>query len=127
MTKPTYTTEYKAIEQVLLNEYSEGGKQAKSEIMQPAFHEVATMYSVDENGAIAGGSVTESLFPVIDNHFTPSENPTVAIAYIDITGNAASARVDTDNLSGYGFTDYFNLLKINGTWQIVSKIFHAHY
>lgn len=127
MTKPTYTTEYKAIEQVLLNEYSEGGKQAKSEIMKPAFHDVATMYSVGENGELAGGAVTESLFPVIDNHFTPSENPTVAIAYIDITGNAAAARVDTDNLSGYGFTDYFNLLKINGKWQVVSKIFHGHY
>lgn len=82
--------------------------------MKPAFHKVATMYSVDENGALTGGPVTKSLFPVIDNHFTPSENPSVAIAYIDIISNATSARVDTDNLSGYGFTDYFHLLKING-------------
>lgn len=127
MTKPTYTQDYKAIEHLLLNQYSEGGKQAKSEIMKPAFNEVATMYSVDENGNLAGGPVAESLFPVIDNHFKPSENPTVAIAYIDITGTAAAARVDTDNLSGYGFTDYFNLLKVNGKWTIVSKIFHGHY
>lgn len=126
MTKPTYTTEYKAIEQVLLNQYAEGSKQANSEIMKPAFHEVATMYNVDEKGALVGGAVAESLYPVVDNHFKPS-NPTVAIAYIDITGSAASARVDSDNLSGYGFTDYFNLLKINGKWQVVSKIFHAHY
>lgn len=127
MTKPTFTADYKAIEHVLLNEYSEGGKQAKSEIMRPAFHELATMYNADENGNLAGGLVTETLFPTIDNHFKPSENPTVAIAYIDISGTAASARVDTDNLSGYGFTDYFNLLKINGKWTIVSKIFHGHY
>ncbi|MBN6066606.1 nuclear transport factor 2 family protein [Aggregatibacter actinomycetemcomitans] len=126
MNKPTYTADYKAIEHVLLSHYAEGGKQAKSEIMKPAFHDVATMYSVGENGELAGGPVAESLFPVIDNHFKPSD-PTVAIAYIDITGTAASARVDTDNLSGYGFTDYFNLLKINGKWQVVSKIFHAHY
>ncbi len=127
MTKPTFTTEYKAIENLLLNQYSEGGKQANSEMMRPAFNDVATMYSVAENGDLAGGTVTETLFPTIDNHFTPSENPTVAIAYIDIVGTAASARVDTDNLSGYGFTDYFNLLKVNGKWTIVSKIFHAHY
>lgn len=127
MTKPTYTADYKAIEHILLNEYSEGGKQAKSEIMKPAFHDVATMYSVNENGELQGGAVAESLFPGIDEHFTPSENPIVAIAYIDISGTAASARVDTDNLSGYGFTDYFNLLKVNGKWIIVSKIFHGHY
>ena len=127
MTKPTYTQDYKAIEHLLLNQYSEGGKQAKSDIMKPAFNEVATMYSIAENGDLTGGSVNDTLFPTIDNHFKPSNNPTVAIAYIDIVGTAASARVDTDELSGYGFTDYFNLLKINGKWQIVSKIFHAHY
>ncbi|WP_373754373.1 nuclear transport factor 2 family protein [Neisseria weixii] len=127
MSKPTFTAEYKAIEHVLLNQYSEGGKQAKSDIMRPAFHEAAAMYSVAENGGLAGGNVAESLFPTIDKHFRPSENPTVAIAYIDIAGTAASARVDTDNLSGYGFTDYFNLLKVNGKWTIVNKIFHAHY
>lgn len=125
--KPTFTAEYKAIENLLLNQYSEGGKQAKSEIMKPAFHDVATMFSVSENGNLTGGAVGKTLFPTIDNHFKPSDNPVVAIAYIDIVGTAASARVDTDNLSGYGFTDYFNLLKVNGTWTIVSKIFHAHY
>ena len=127
MTKPTYATDYKAIENVLLKQYAAGCIQAKSDVMKPAFHDVATMYSVNENGELQGGAVAESLFPGIDEHFTPSENPIVAIAYIDISGTAASARVDTDNLSGYGFTDYFNLLKINGKWTIVSKIFHGHY
>ncbi|TDQ57977.1 putative lumazine-binding protein [Mesocricetibacter intestinalis] len=127
MTKPTYTQDYKAIEHLLINQYSEGGKQAKSEIMRPAFHKVATMYNADENGQLSGGAVADTLFPTIDNHFKPSDNPRVAIAYIDISGTAASARVDTDELSGYGFTDYFNLLKIDGKWIIISKIFHAHY
>lgn len=125
--KPTFTAEYKAIENLLLNQYIEGVKQAKGEIMKPAFHDVATMFSVSENGNLTGGAVGETLFPNIDNHFKPSDNPVVAIAYIDIVGTAASARVDADNFSGYGFTDYFNLLKVNGTWTIVSKIFHAHY
>ncbi|OOF55622.1 nuclear transport factor 2 family protein [Rodentibacter myodis] len=127
MTKPTYTQDYKAIEQVLLNEYSEGTKQANSAIMQPAFDEVATMYSVNGEGKLVGGNVRESLFPAIDKDFKPSENPIIAIAYIDIVGTAAAARVDTDNMNGFGFTDYFNLLKINGKWKIVSKIFHGHY
>lgn len=127
MSKPTYTADYKAIEHILLNQYSEGCKQAKSELMKPAFHQQATMYSVDEKNNLTGGAVSDTLFVGIDEYFKPSENPKVAIAYIDITGTAASARVDTDDLNGNGFTDYFNLLKINGKWTIVSKIFHTHY
>ncbi|MNV96708.1 putative lumazine-binding protein [compost metagenome] len=48
------------------------------------------------------------------------------IVRIDIVGTAASARVDTDNVSGFCFTDFFNLLKVEGKWTIVSKIYHTH-
>ena len=49
-----------------------------------------------------------------------------AIVGIDIVGSAASARVDSDNLSGFRFSDSFHLLKVNGAWTIVSKIYHTH-
>ncbi|EJM69986.1 hypothetical protein PMI29_01691, partial [Pseudomonas sp. GM49] len=45
---------------------------------------------------------------------------------IDIVGTTASARVDTDNLSGFRFTDFFHLLKVEGEWTIVSKIYYSH-
>ncbi|MGV8951266.1 MAG: nuclear transport factor 2 family protein [Cypionkella sp.] len=49
------------------------------------------------------------------------------MAYSDIAGTAASARVDINEPSdGQCFTDHFHLLKINGAWTILSKIFHAH-
>lgn len=124
--KPTYVTDYQAIEQVL-KQYIEGGKQAQSAIMQPAFSEQATMFSANEQGELTGGQI-QGLFDVIDSDvFYPSEQAQAVIAYIDINGTAAAARVDTNDLSGFGFTDYFNLLKINGKWQIISKIFHTHY
>lgn len=91
-----------------------------------AFDQVATIYNVDENQKLAGGSVIEHLFPVVDD-FAVSENPRVVIAYIDITENAAAVRVDSDDVNGFGFTDYFNLLKIDGQWAIVNKIFYTHY
>lgn len=52
--------------------------------------------------------------------------PRAAIARIDIVGTAASARVDTDDISGFRFTDFFNLLKVEGRWTVVSKIYHTH-
>ncbi|AXQ78949.1 hypothetical protein DDV21_007555 [Streptococcus chenjunshii] len=56
-----------------------------------------------------------------------NQTPLVAIAYIDISGSAAFARADSDGISGYGFTDYFNLLKIQGKWQVVNKMFVSNY
>lgn len=40
---------------------------------------------------------------------------------IDVTGNAAMARVTLDYPSGI-FTDYFVLLKVDGEWKIANKV-----
>lgn len=124
MSNPTFVQEYNAILEVL-NKYNEGGAKADSAIMKPAFSEQATMFSVDEKGTLAGGQI-EVLYDIIDNVFTPSPNAKPAVARIDIVGTAASARVDTDDISGFRFTDFFHLLKVEGKWTIVSKIYHTH-
>ena len=43
------------------------------------------------------------------------------IISIDITRNAASAKVELE-IPGRIFTDYFNLLRIDGRWYIMDKI-----
>jgi len=123
MTNTTYVQEYNAIVDVL-NQYSEGGAKADSKIMKPAFNEQATMYGV-QDGKLVGGAI-ENLYTTIDTAFQPSPEATAAIVRIDIVGTAASARVDTDNISGFRFTDFFNLLKVEGKWTVVSKIYHTH-
>lgn len=119
--------DYQAIEHLLRYYYLEGAKQADSSIMAPAFSPVATMYSVNEENHLSGGAVTETLFPEIDNHFMISQNPKMLVTSIDIVGTAASARVDANGMSdgSIHFTDFFHLLKIDGKWRIVSKIFQG--
>ena len=124
MNKPTYVPEYQAIVEVL-NKYNEGCKQAKSSIMKPAFSEQATMFSVDGDGKLTGGSI-QNLFDGIDGTFRPSPEAQGVIVKVDIVGTAASARIDTNDVSGFCFTDFFNLLKVDGKWIVVSKIFHTH-
>jgi len=121
---PTYAEEYQAIAEVL-NKYIEGCKQANSSIMKPAFNEVATMYSVGPDGKLAGGAIPV-LFDGVDKDFHPSPNATAAITRIEIVGTAASARIDANDMSGIAFTDFFHLLKVEGKWTVVSKIFQAH-
>jgi hypothetical protein len=102
---PTYVQEYQAITEVL-NKYIEGCKQAKSSIMKPAFSAQATMYSVGADGKLNGGAI-QGLFDGIDKGFRPSPDAPAAITRIS-------------------FTDFFHLLKVEGKWTVVSKIFHTH-
>ena len=46
------------------------------------------------------------------------------IESIDVAGNAASAKIVLDYPT-VRFIDYMTLLKINGDWKIVSKVFYA--
>lgn len=124
VSKPTYVEEYLAISEVL-NKYIEGCKQAKSSIMKPAFNEHATMYSVGPDGKLAGGAIP-ILFDGIDKGFRPSPDAQAAIVRIEIVGTAASARIDANDMSGISFTDFFHLLKVEGKWTVVSKIFQTH-
>lgn len=121
---PTYVQEYQAIA-LVLNTYIEGCKQAKSSIMKPAFSPQATMYSVGEDGKLTGGAIS-ILFDGVDKDFRPSPDAKAAIVRIEIVGTAASARIDANDVSGISFTDFFQLLKVEGKWTVVSKIFHTH-
>ena len=50
-----------------------------------------------------------------------SENTTGRIIQMDVTRTAASAKCEIERPDRL-FTDYFNLLKIDGRWYIVDKI-----
>ncbi|MFM9924755.1 nuclear transport factor 2 family protein [Variovorax sp. H27-G14] len=124
MSKTTYVQDYQAISEVL-NKYIEGCKQAKSSIMKSAFDPKATMYSVGADGKLAGGPIA-LLFEGIDKDFRPSPDAQAAITRIEIVGTAASARIDANGMSGLSFTDFFHLLKVDGQWTVISKIFQPH-
>lgn len=113
MNNTTYVQDYQAIVAVL-NQYNAGGAQADSSIMRPAFSSQATIFGVDGDDKLTGGPI-EGLFEIIDSAFRPSPQ-----------ARAAIVRVDTDDISGFRFTDFFNLLKVQGEWSIVSKIYHTH-
>lgn len=125
MSKPTYVEEYNAIVAVL-DLYNNGGKQADSSIMKPAFSEQATIFGLNAEGKLDGGAI-QNLFDTIDSDvFYPSPDAKGVIVNVDIVGNAASARIDTNDISGFCFTDFFNLLKVDGKWTVISKIYHTH-
>ena len=103
--------------------YLDGAKAGKGDVMKPAFHESATVYGYLGDTLVQGPikliyDWTDSLGPA------PMINP--RIVKVDVAGTTASARLEVDDWQNYRFTDTFNLMKIEGKWLIVNKIFHTH-
>jgi len=48
------------------------------------------------------------------------------IPLVDIEGNAATVRIEIIRDGVHVYTDYMLLYKIDGSWRIVSKIYHSH-
>ena len=122
MSEPTYVQEYNAIGEVL-NKYLEGNAKGNSAATKLAFHAQATFFGVSGDEVV--GPEIQNLYDIVDT-LPPSPNARTAIARIDVAGTAANARVDSENVAGQRFTDFFNLLKIEGRWIIVNKVYHMH-
>lgn len=103
--------------------YLDGAKAGDGSIMKPAFHESATVYGYLGDTLIQGP--IRLIFDWTDE-IGPAPEIHARIVKVDGAGSAASARVEVDRWQTHRFTDIFNLLKIDGRWQIVNKIFHTH-
>ena len=103
--------------------YVDGGKSGKSADMKPAFHDGATIYGYV--GADLFGGPIQSLFEWVDAN-GPATELQSRITNIDIESTIATARVELDNWIGHKFTDMFTLLKTEGEWKIISKVFYLH-
>jgi hypothetical protein len=48
------------------------------------------------------------------------------VDFIDVTGEAASAKLQIYEDGEHLYTDYFGLYKMPDGWKIVNKSFHSH-
>ncbi len=115
-------SDYEAVINVV-SKYTEGCKVGKSEVMKPAFTENALMYGY-LNGQLYDGSI-EALYGAVDQ-FGPAPESKTRIDVLSIEGTAATVRVVLEDWHGIAFTDFHNLLKIDGEWKIVAKVFHQY-
>jgi len=44
----------------------------------------------------------------------------------DIRDPRGTVRLEINNWTGHRFTDLFRLLKVDGEWKIMNKVFHLH-
>lgn len=110
--------EYAAIA-TTLNYYLEGGTNNDFSTLKKAFHETATMKFVGDEGFNEVNALEffdKAMKP------GPKANRETYIAQITLTGTTANARLELVYPDAI-VTDYMNLLKVDGQWKIVSKVF----
>jgi len=104
--------------------YIDGAKSGKGDDMKPAFHRDATIFGYAGDDLFAGP--IQGLFDWNDDN-GPATELEARIANIDIEGTIATVRLELDNWIGHKYTDLFTLLKVDGTWKIMNKVFHFHH
>lgn len=111
--------EYPAVAQTV-NYYLEGGTNNDFEMLKKAFHETATMKYIN------GGEYVEvNALAFFEKGMKPGppQKRTTRIVSIDVSENAAFAKLEIEYPT-FTFVDYMHLLKVDGKWLIVSKIFN---
>ena len=107
----------------VIQHYIDGAKSGRGDDMKPAFHEDATVFGYVGADLFAGP--IQQLFAWNDEN-GPATELEARVAGIDVIGTVAAVRLELDNWTGQRFTDLFTLLKIDGEWKIMNKVFHLH-
>ena len=121
-TKTTNLSEYDSIARAIQH-YINGARSGKGEDMKPAFHEDATIFGYVGEDLFAGS--IQQLYAWNDQN-GPANGLRARVASIDLIDSVATVRLELDNWTGHRFTDLFTLLKVDGVWKIMNKVFHLH-
>lgn len=108
--------------QAVLDMYCTAGARGDIPAVQKIFHETAVM-----NGCRAGAD--EVVLGPIDalwalyEEVGPAPETEVHADVLDIAGDIAVGRIVIKNWHGRDFVDYHELMRIDGEWKIVAKIY----
>ncbi len=119
---PTKVSENDAIAKTVQH-YIDGARSGRGDDMKPAFHKDATIFGYAGADLFAGP--IQQLFGWNDEN-GPATELQARIASIDLVDTVATVRLELDNWTGSRYTDLFTLLKVDGDWKIMNKVFHLH-
>jgi hypothetical protein len=119
--KAVPTSEYNAVI-ATANLYVEGLRVGSAEGVAQAFHKDAVMYGFT-NGELLGGPI-KNLFDFVQKNGKAPEI-TTRLDVLAITPTTAVVRVDMEkDAIGADYNDYLTLIKIDGSWKVIAKVYH---
>ena len=104
-----------------LDHYLQGHASGDGAHHAMVFHDVADLYWI-RDGELATRTSADYIAGAPGQPAEDEDQRRREITMVDITGDAAVAKIVLD-YPGALITDYMSLLKIDGEWKIVNKIF----
>ena len=121
-TASAQTAEEAAV-RVPLENYLKGHATGDGGYMRKAFHTDGNLIFI-RDGKFTTRSFADYISGFTGKPAADEAQRKRSIESIDVTGNAATGKIILDYPSTR-FVDYMSLLKIDGEWKIVTKIFYA--
>jgi hypothetical protein len=119
--KTVPTTDYNAVV-ATASKYVEGLRTGSVATIEEAFHREAVMYGFT-NGQLLGGPISNLYKFVETNGKAP--DITTRLDILAITPTTAVVRIDMEqDAMGADYNDYLTLIKIDGTWKVIAKVYH---
>ncbi len=106
-----------------LQHYIDGAKSGKGLDMKPSFHDDATIFGYIGDELFCGP--IQKLYDWNDKN-GPASEISCEFKSIEIVQSIATVCLVSKNWTGFDFTDFFTLLKVDGNWKIINKVFHLH-
>lgn len=106
-----------------LNHYIQGHATGDGSHMKIAFHPNANLYFI-RDGKYAERTSADYASGFSGRPPADEAQRRRRIESVDVVGTAAQAKIVLE-YPGVTFTDYMTLLKVDGEWKIVAKVFHA--
>jgi hypothetical protein len=125
----SYASEHDAIKKVM-EHYIEGCRAGDSAVARRGFHANATIVGHYPGGTMTGS--IEQVYGWIDGN-GPAPGIEPRFADVQVVESIALVRLEVENWTGklvgstpVRMSDWFTLLKMDGTWTITHKTFHWH-
>lgn len=125
MSYPQTTTsdDYEAVTAVVMDGYVKALAEGDAALAQAAFHPGAIMYG------LAGKWFMGSIDPLYDEirDIGPARAMKTRLDVLHMTPAIAFVKLELENDAfNQSYTDYHALIKVDGKWQIVAKLFHKY-
>jgi hypothetical protein len=99
------------------------------EAIRKGFHPAFTMYAY-KDGQVTTTSIEQWISSIEEgkkkNPNRPKVETKVDFASVEVSGNAAVARLEMYKDGKHVFTDFMSLYKFDDGWKIVAKIYYRH-
>lgn len=123
MAKSIKTEEFERVA-AAVQKYVDGLRAGSAAVVAEPFHRDAVMYGFTNSQLLSGP--IKNLYDFVDTNGSAPDIKT-RIDVLAITPTTAVVRVDMErDAAGASYTDFHTLLKVNGSWVILAKVFHTY-